>query len=150
MGVYSVHLVGESHYQPNIKPLRPGDPVLLKPDPENKFDKRAVRATDALDRTLGYIERDSWLTRAMLDDGTAVAAQVEEIIGGEPGKPSLGVVLTVATAVDAEKVLATQGAAIRDRMMAENTAKIRNAGKGIQNLGCVITIIAIVVILLAL
>jgi hypothetical protein len=38
----------------------------------------------------------------MLDDGTAVLASVKEIIGGEADKPSLGVVLEVLTAKDAE------------------------------------------------
>ena len=50
--------------------------------------------------TVGYVERESWLTRAILDDRTAVSAAVQEIIGGEPGKPSRGVVLEVLTGND--------------------------------------------------
>jgi hypothetical protein len=101
MGVYSVHLVGESKYQDAIARLRAGDPIDLVPEPDNRHDPRAVKAVDVSGATVGYLERGSWVTRGLLDDGLAVSATVEEIIGGERGKPSRGVVLEVRTAVDA-------------------------------------------------
>lgn len=102
MGKYTVHLVGESSYQEAIRRASPGDLVRLLPEPQNPHDPRAIRASDVTGATIGYIERDSWLTRVMLDEGTAVLARVLEVIGGEANKPSLGVVLEVLTAKDAE------------------------------------------------
>ncbi len=101
MGRYTVHLVGEANYQAAIASLSAGDPVTIQPEPDNPHDPRALRCTDLTGATIGYIERDSWLTRAMIDQNTPVAASVEQIIGGVKGKPSRGVVLTVLTGADA-------------------------------------------------
>ncbi len=123
MGKYPVHLVGELNYQDVIRRASPGDSVRLVPEPQNPYDPRAIRASDVTGATLGYIERESWLTRAMLDDGTVVLASVMEIIGGEADKPSLGVVLEVLTAKDAEGK--TTGAATTREfaLMSNATAK---------------------------
>lgn len=106
MGRYNAHLVGESNYQNTVAKLTVGTPIKLTPEPENQYDPRAIKAVTRSGETVGYVERDSWLTRAMLDEGTTVASRVQEIIGGEPGKPSLGVVLEVLTADDARAALA--------------------------------------------
>lgn len=110
MGRYTVHLVGESNFQAAIRGIRAGTPVKLTPEPENPHDSRAIKAVVAGSDTIGYVERDSWLTRAMLDEGTKVASRVHEIIGGEVNKPSLGVVLEVLTAAEAEAALSDAGA----------------------------------------
>jgi hypothetical protein len=102
MGRYTVHLVGESNYQAAIANLSAGDPVTIQHEPDNPHDSRALRCTDLTGATIGYIERDSWLATAMIDRKTAIRAQVETIIGGKPGKPSRGVLLTVLTAADAK------------------------------------------------
>lgn len=102
MGRYSVHLVGEANYQAPIAKLSPGDPVSILPEPSNPYDPRALRCADVTGETIGYIERDSWLTRVILDDRTAVSATIEKIIGGTADKPSRGVVLAVLTAADAQ------------------------------------------------
>lgn len=104
MGRYSTELVGESNYQPAVKRLRVGDPIELRHEPDNRFDADAVCATDVAGRTIGYVPRGSWLQRVVAEDGTDVVARVRAIIGGEAGKPSLGVVLDVFTAADAEKM----------------------------------------------
>lgn len=104
MGRYSVHLVGEANYQPPIGRLSPGDPVQLIPEPGNPHDPRAIRCADVTGETLGYVERDSWLARAMLDQATPVSATVLEIVGGAADQPSLGVVLTVLSGADATGV----------------------------------------------
>lgn len=109
MGRYSVHLVGESNYQAPIASLSPGDPVAIIHEPENPYDPRALRVADVTGSTIGYIERGSWLTRALIDDGLAVSATVEQIIGGTPKKPALGVVLMVSTAADAQPSPAPAG-----------------------------------------
>jgi hypothetical protein len=101
MGRYTVHLVGESNYQAAIANLSSGDPVTIQHEPDNPHDPRALRCTDVTGATIGYIERDSWLATAIIDRKTAIRAEIEAIIGGKPGKPSRGVVLTVLTAADA-------------------------------------------------
>lgn len=105
MGRYTVHLVGDSNFQAAIREIRAGTPVKLTPEPENPHDSRAIKAVVSGTDTIGYVERDSWLTRAMLDENTKVASRVHEIIGGEAGKASLGIVLEVLTASDAEVAL---------------------------------------------
>ena len=103
MGRYTVHVVGESNYQPAIRRLREGTPIDLVPEPGNPYDPRAIRVDAPGGQTIGYVPRDSWLQAALLDQGTAMRASVMEIMGGEPGKPSLGVVLEVLTAKEAMK-----------------------------------------------
>lgn len=124
MGRYTVNLVGESHYQHVIEQLEPGAPVKLLTDPENPNDPRAVKATHK-GETIGYIERDSWLIRAMHDDRTPVASRVAEITGGGPGEMR-GVVLEVRTGVDAEEVLGRAQSA--PALTAEGAAKSRGCG----------------------
>lgn len=106
MGQYSVSLVGESHYQDAIEFLFVGERVSLVHEPTNRYDKRAVKAVTSDGDTIGYVERDSWLTRLIVDDGKEAYAEVERIIGGERGKPSKGVVLLVATGKDAKEMMA--------------------------------------------
>jgi hypothetical protein len=102
MGTYSVHLVGESKFQDAIDLLVEGERVSLVHEPDNRYDKAAVKAVDSEGSTIGYIERDNWLQRVIVDERKEVYAEVEEIIGGEKGKPMKGVILMVATAKDAE------------------------------------------------
>jgi hypothetical protein len=102
MGRYTVHLVGEANYQAAIANLSAGDPVTIEHEPDNPHDPRALRCADVTGATIGYIERDSWLARAMIDQKTAIRAGVKAIIGGEKGKPTRGVVLTVLTGADAK------------------------------------------------
>ncbi len=110
MGRYTVHLVGEANYQAAIANLSTGDPVTIEPEPDNPYDPRALRCADMTGATIGYIERDSWLQRAMIDQNTPVAASIEEIIGGVKGKPSRGVVLTVLTGADARSPTSSNAA----------------------------------------
>lgn len=102
MGTYSVHLVGESKFQDTIDLLVEGERVSLVHEPDNRYDKSAVKAIDSEGSTIGYVERDNWLQRVIVDERKEVYAEVEEIIGGEKGKPNKGVILMVATAKDAE------------------------------------------------
>lgn len=104
MGRYSVNLVGESNYRDAIDILVVGERVTLLHDAGNKYDKRAVKAVDSEGSTIGYIERDSWLQRVVVDERKEVYAEVEAITGGTKGKKSKGVVLLVATAEDAQEL----------------------------------------------
>lgn len=102
MGFYSVHLVGESHYQRAVAGLYVGEPVLLEHEPDNRHDKYAVRASTVMGDVIGYIERDHFVQRVVAREGKVVSARVEKIIGGERGKKSLGVILEVRTGSDLE------------------------------------------------
>lgn len=95
MPAYRIGLVGEASYQPAIRRSKPGDRIRLLHETDNPFDRNAIRAANGRGETIGYIARESWLKRVILDEGQSVAASIEEITGGIAGKPVLGVVLTV-------------------------------------------------------
>jgi hypothetical protein len=101
MGEYTVHLVGESNYQDAIDGLWEGQTIRLVPEPKNKYDKRAIKVTNLIGETVGYIERDSWVTSAILDQKVDAFARVKHIIGGGRGQMK-GVVINLWTADDAE------------------------------------------------
>ena len=90
---YMLGLRGESNYQRAIKQLSVGDLVILKHEPTNKHDDRAIVALDLDDRTIGYAPRDSWLQGAMIDQGLFVQARVSDVTG--EGKERRGIVLEV-------------------------------------------------------
>jgi hypothetical protein len=118
MGRYSIELVGESNYQPAVKRLRQGDPIELEHEPSNTFDPMAVVARDVVGRTVGYVPRDSWLQRLIAEEGEDVLARVRAIVGGGPGKPSLGVLLDVWTGKEAAAERA--GVAVPDKPRPES------------------------------
>lgn len=101
MGEYTVHLVGESKYQRAIGGLWEGQTIELVHEPKNRFDKRAIKAVNLAGETVGYIERDSWVTSAILDQQVDAHARVKHIIGGGRGQMK-GVVIILWTAADAE------------------------------------------------
>lgn len=107
MGIYTVHLVGESRYQPTIRRLRIGGRIELRHEPDNKYDDLAVVALDPAGDPIGYIERGGFVQRLVATEGKEVFARVEDIIGGTKGKRSLGVVLEVRTAKDALAAIET-------------------------------------------
>lgn len=105
MGRYTVHLVGEANFHDVVSRLASGMAAKLVPEPTNEHDPRAIKAITASGETIGYVEKESWLTRAMLDDHTPVASRIMEIIGGDAAKPSRGVVLEVLTGPEATAAL---------------------------------------------
>lgn len=92
---YPVGLVGESNYQQAIRAMKVGDPVWLEREPDNPHDPAAIRVVDCDDNVLGYIPRDHWLKRAMIEEGRECPAKIKEIHGGDRGRPSRGIVLDV-------------------------------------------------------
>lgn len=89
--------VGESHYQPAIRAAAAGYGRLcratLMREPENPFDRDAV-VVQINGETVGYLSRGDaqrYRTRLRaLDRPIEIPAK---LIGGEPGKPSFGVLL---------------------------------------------------------
>lgn len=94
---YTVRIVGVSNYQKAIIDGHVGDPVVLTPEPDNPYDPRAIAVFDDYGATLGYLPRDSWLHRALLDEGKIAEAHIAQI-GDENGerKGMLGVALDVS------------------------------------------------------
>jgi hypothetical protein len=105
-----VRVVGESHCQPVLAKLRgrcvpgadgrPSFPVALVPERDNPYDPHAVAVVSGLGR-VGYLPRDDArrygpTLQALRDAGYDGGSCTGLLNGGEPGKPSLGVVLCVA------------------------------------------------------
>lgn len=151
MGEYSVNLVGESNYQDAILALSAGDPVKLEHEPTNRFDPNAVRAADLGGRTIGYLERGSWLSDRIISGKTAIYSEVEIVTGGEKGKPSRGVVLLVYTAKDAKARATGQIDTIVKTAHKLALREPGQVGKGITEMGCGLTLfggVAIIALIL--
>lgn len=101
MRLYLVSLAGEASYQTAIARTRAGAPVIFRHEPHNAHDARAIAVrvpgkTEA-GEIVGYLPRDSWLTRVILDEeGHWVRGFVQEITGAATEKPYRGVVLRIA------------------------------------------------------
>jgi len=90
---YPVGVVGERNYQQAIRRCREGEPVTLIREPSNPFDGRAIAVVCARGRTIGYIPKDSFIQRAVWDDGKGCQATIRSVGSGEA--KLLGVVLDV-------------------------------------------------------
>ncbi len=99
MGRYSATLTGEEEFQTAIAQLSPGDEVTLRPVLGDPDSPRALRCTDISGANIGFIARDNWLAKTVLDQKSAVRTLVESI--SDPA-PVRRVTLTVLTGADAE------------------------------------------------
>jgi hypothetical protein len=102
MGVYTLNIVGESFRQKEIKLCREGEGLILKREPDNKYDRNAVAVLRENGGRIGYLSRDDaeWIGRIM-DEGGRVDAKIKWITGGKRDKPSYGVVIYVNTTSEA-------------------------------------------------
>jgi len=82
---YPVQIVGEQHYQAAIKSMHEGDGVTLWHEPNNPYDDEAIAVTRDDGETLGYIPRDSWLRRALLEEGKGCTATIHTAKAGARG-----------------------------------------------------------------
>lgn len=82
MGVYPVAVVGEQYEgrQFVIAKLKAADRVDLIPEPENPHDPFAIRVETESEKLIGYIGRDSWLVRALYDEGKDLRASVWDVV----------------------------------------------------------------------
>ena len=83
--------------QETIKNLRRGDLISLIPEPENKYDPKAIRVESA-GKILGYVQKNGWLQEAINEKNAKFNAEVYEISGG--GKFSYGVVMKLTPVVN--------------------------------------------------
>lgn len=78
--VYMAGLVGEQHHAAAVNRCFVGEPVTLVHEQGNPHDAKALAALSSRGERLGYIARDHWLRRAVMEDGdgcTAVIAGVD-------------------------------------------------------------------------
>ena len=80
--------------QNTIRGLKSGDALKLIPEPDNQYDKTAVRIETVDGKQVGYVKRDSWLTKVVHEKKLIPKVMVHQIIGGGEGM-SLGVVMRV-------------------------------------------------------
>lgn len=100
MGEYTTPLVAESFYQAEIAQVREGDAITLAHEPSNKFDSRAIQAITSNGQVIGYLKRESWLGRLIIDEGAKVTATIARVTGGGINQHK-GIILTVRTGVHA-------------------------------------------------
>jgi hypothetical protein len=99
-----VQVVGESQYQDTLQQLSAlfatigraerNLVVKLVPEPDNPYDGNAVAVVTEGDATVGYLSRavaKSYQKHLMRQP--SVVTCPAKLTGGEPGKPSIGVVL---------------------------------------------------------
>lgn len=101
MGIYELPLAGESYCQPACRKVNIGDVVRLTPEPENRYDPRAIRVVTRLGERIGYVPRESWVTRVIIDEDGDVFAVIKKKLGGTRDKPTIGIVLALFTALHA-------------------------------------------------
>lgn len=80
--VYMAGLVGEQHHRAAVERCRAGDVVTLVHEQGNPHDSNALAVLSAHAERIGYIARDHWLRRAVIEDGQGCTAV---IVSADPG-----------------------------------------------------------------
>lgn len=76
---YRVNVVGESYRQAEISRTKVGQGIRLLHDARNSFDTRAIMVVTTNDEQIGFLPRNGWLTRALLDEQCDYVARIAEI-----------------------------------------------------------------------
>ncbi len=102
-------IVGESNYQPALRRIAKRSRffrAVLIPETSNPYDPNAIRVFAQDGGTIGYLSRDNALEYrevfALLSRYGHVGACRAKLIGGMPGKPTLGVLIDLK---DTEQLL---------------------------------------------
>lgn len=108
MPVYPLGIVGESRdnsdgssRQLEIERCKPGELVLIHPEPDNRYDRNALKVISKRRVQIGYIGRDDneWIGEHLRKDAT-IQAIILRVNGGTATKPSLGVVLALGVNIE--------------------------------------------------
>jgi len=83
---YTVRLVGHRNYQDVIEECEVEERVTLWHEPDNPFDEEAIAATTVAGKTIGYVPRNSWLHRALLDEGKGYVAAIHQLEGPDDSR----------------------------------------------------------------
>lgn len=94
--IYPIRLVGTHSYGEAIRRAGVADIVTLLRETGNPHDEDAIVAVDSDARTLGYIARDSWLRRAIVEEGRGCRAMVRAMPAGD----ALGAWMTIDVTLD--------------------------------------------------
>jgi hypothetical protein len=104
---FPIGIVGESKYQRSIAACHEEDEVLIWHEADNPYDERALAVT-ARGETIGYIPRDSFLHRGLLDEKQACSARIMKLQRGHE-RGNTGVVIEVELLGRGEAPLAQRG-----------------------------------------
>jgi hypothetical protein len=95
-------IVGESQYQPMLQRVAKHGRsfrAILMPEPDNPYDRNAIRVVAEEGTTIGYLSREDALAYrevfALLTRHGHVGACRAKLIGGTPGKRTLGVLINL-------------------------------------------------------
>jgi hypothetical protein len=100
---YTLNIVGESYRNPDgssrqdeIRRCKPGEPVELRREPDNRHDNMATAVISVRGVQIGYLSsaHAQWIG-GKIDQGSDVKAIVERVNGGRPDAPSFGVCIRV-------------------------------------------------------
>jgi hypothetical protein len=88
-------LAGEANYQEALFRARAGDPVVLIPEPGNRFDANAIYVTTQAGHKLGYLARADAAT--LRDSLTREHVSIiHQLTGGMKDYPSIGCRISIA------------------------------------------------------
>lgn len=74
-----LRVTGVSHYQDALARCSPGEAVKLVHEPDNPFDRMALRVVSVLSETIGYLPRNSWVHEMVHERGRGVSATISSI-----------------------------------------------------------------------
>ena len=80
--LFGSYVAGTSHIsdQSIFDDLKTGDKVILKREPDNRFDENAILVLDEKSRKLGYIpEKDNLVFTRLMDAGKYLTAKITDI-----------------------------------------------------------------------
>lgn len=104
-GIYTVAVVGEGRRNADgtsrqdiiCRSCYPGAPIALEREPNNPADQNAVAVRlFATKEQIGYLSRHNaeWIA-PLLDDDMIGRVSVNDVHGGTPDRPSIGVTITI-------------------------------------------------------
>lgn len=79
---YPIRLVGTRSYGVAVGRAAVGDPAHIVREDGNPFDADALAVVDGDAQTLGYIPRDSWLRRALIEEAKGAVAVIAAVEAG--------------------------------------------------------------------
>jgi hypothetical protein len=80
--LFKTYIAGITHLDDDepVDELETGDKLILKRQPENRFDEKAILVLDQKERKLGYVpEKDNIVFKRLMDAGKYLTAKVVDI-----------------------------------------------------------------------
>ena len=90
-------LSGVSFYQENLKDLKEGEELDFVEEPNNQFDRNAIRVCSKAGKTIGYMKRDSkvrdYIKKYLHDVNYGIKATICLVYGHDKG--TIGVTIRI-------------------------------------------------------